>query len=108
MCESAWESISPFVMTLAHGGEDIYDGWIHRAQNAHKLIISIRPLETKEAVAIVSALAQKIKKVRSVGETVVFTRNTQKGRYCLHTAIRCQQWNYRLLFVEKIAFKIIA
>jgi uncharacterized repeat protein (TIGR04076 family) len=27
-CESAWESISPFVMTLAYGGEDIYDGWM--------------------------------------------------------------------------------
>ena len=25
MCESAWESISPFVMTLAHGGENISD-----------------------------------------------------------------------------------
>ena len=41
MCESAWKSISPFVMTLAHGGENIYDGWIHRAQDAHKLIISM-------------------------------------------------------------------
>ena len=27
-CESAWSSLSPFVMTLAHGGEDIYDGWM--------------------------------------------------------------------------------
>lgn len=27
-CDSAWESISPFVMTFAHGGEDIYDGWM--------------------------------------------------------------------------------
>ena len=25
MCESAWESMSPFVMTLAYGGEDIYE-----------------------------------------------------------------------------------
>ena len=24
-CESAWESISPFVMTLAYGGSDIYE-----------------------------------------------------------------------------------
>ena len=31
MCESAWESISPFVMTLAHGGENIYDGWMNFA-----------------------------------------------------------------------------
>ena len=28
LCNSAWESMSPFVMTLAHGGEDIYDGWM--------------------------------------------------------------------------------
>jgi len=34
MCESAWESISPFVMTLAHGGEDIYDGWMKNRRSA--------------------------------------------------------------------------
>ena len=28
LCVSAWESMSPFVMTLAHGGEDLYDGWM--------------------------------------------------------------------------------
>ncbi len=27
-CDSAWESISPFVMTLSYGGRDIYDGWM--------------------------------------------------------------------------------
>ena len=27
-CESAWESISPFVMTLVYGGSDIYEGWM--------------------------------------------------------------------------------
>ena len=27
-CESAWESISAFVMALAHGGENFYDGWM--------------------------------------------------------------------------------
>ena len=27
-CESAWETISPFAMTLAHGGSDIYAGWM--------------------------------------------------------------------------------
>lgn len=27
-CESAWDSISPFVMSLAHGGENFYDGWM--------------------------------------------------------------------------------
>ena len=24
MCQSAWDSMSPFVMTLAHGGSNIY------------------------------------------------------------------------------------
>ena len=34
LCESAWESMSPFVMTLAHGGEDIYDGWMKNKKSA--------------------------------------------------------------------------
>ena len=34
LCESAWESMSPFVMTLAHGGEDIYDGWMKDKRSA--------------------------------------------------------------------------
>lgn len=34
MCESAWESMSPFVMTLAHGGENIYDGWMKNKKSA--------------------------------------------------------------------------
>ena len=33
-CLSAWESISPFVMTLAYGGEDIYDGWMKNKKSA--------------------------------------------------------------------------
>ncbi len=33
-CESAWESISPFVMTLAYGGEDIYSGWMKNKKSA--------------------------------------------------------------------------
>ena len=33
-CQSAWETISPFVMTLAHGGEDIYDGWMKNKRSA--------------------------------------------------------------------------
>jgi len=34
MCESAWESLSPFVMTLAHGGGDFYDGWMKNSKSA--------------------------------------------------------------------------
>ena len=33
-CDSAWDTISPFVMTLAHGGEDIYDGWMRNRKSA--------------------------------------------------------------------------
>ena len=34
MCDSAWETMSPFVMTLAHGGENIYDGWMKNPRSA--------------------------------------------------------------------------
>lgn len=34
MCGSAWESMSPFVMTLAHGGADFYDGWMKNPTSA--------------------------------------------------------------------------
>lgn len=37
LCDSAWESMSPFVMTLAHGGEDIYEGWM---KNKKSVMIS--------------------------------------------------------------------
>ena len=37
MCLSAWESMSPFVMTLAHGGGDLYDGWM---KDPHSAMIS--------------------------------------------------------------------
>ena len=33
-CESAWDSISPFVMTLIYGGENIYDGWMKNKKSA--------------------------------------------------------------------------
>ena len=33
-CDSAWESVSPFVMTLAHGGENFYDGWMKNKKSA--------------------------------------------------------------------------
>ena len=34
MCDSAWENMSAFVMTLAHGGGDLYDGWIKNPKSA--------------------------------------------------------------------------
>ena len=27
-CQSAWDSLSPFVLALAHGGRDFYNGWM--------------------------------------------------------------------------------
>ncbi len=33
-CDSAWDSISPFVMTLAHGGTDLYEGWMKNPRSA--------------------------------------------------------------------------
>lgn len=34
MCESAWKSMYEFVMTLAYGGEDFYDGWMKNKKSA--------------------------------------------------------------------------
>ena len=28
LCQSAWDSMSAFVMALAHGGTDIFNGWM--------------------------------------------------------------------------------
>ena len=33
-CSSAWDSISAFVMTLAHGGGNFYDGWMKNPKSA--------------------------------------------------------------------------
>ena len=33
-CDSAWESISPFVMTLSCGGTNLYDGWMKNPKSA--------------------------------------------------------------------------
>ena len=33
-CDSAWDTLSPFVMTLAHGGGDFYDGWMKNKKSA--------------------------------------------------------------------------
>jgi len=33
-CESAWETVSPFVMTLAHGDGNFYDGWMKNEKSA--------------------------------------------------------------------------
>ena len=33
-CTSAWDSISPFVLALSHGGENFYDGWMKNPKSA--------------------------------------------------------------------------
>ena len=33
-CESAWDTVSAFVMTLAHGGKNFYDGWMKNEKSA--------------------------------------------------------------------------
>ena len=33
-CDSAWETLSPFVMALSHGAEDLYDGWMKNKKSA--------------------------------------------------------------------------
>ena len=34
LCESAWETMSPFVMALAHGAKNFYDGWMKNPKSA--------------------------------------------------------------------------
>ena len=33
-CASAWDTVSPFVLALAHGGENFYDGWMKNPKSA--------------------------------------------------------------------------
>ena len=34
LCLSAWESMSPFVLALVSGGENLYDGWMKNPKSA--------------------------------------------------------------------------
>lgn len=33
-CDSAWDTVSPFVMALSHGAQDFYDGWMKNKKSA--------------------------------------------------------------------------
>ena len=33
-CQSAWDTLSPFVLALAHGGRNFYDGWMKNLRSA--------------------------------------------------------------------------
>lgn len=37
LCDSAWQTLSPFVLALASGGGDFYDGWM---KNPHSAMLS--------------------------------------------------------------------
>ncbi len=34
MCQSAWDSMSAFVLALSHGGENFYNGWMKNPRSA--------------------------------------------------------------------------
>ena len=34
LCLGAWETMSPFVLALSHGGENLYDGWMQDKKSA--------------------------------------------------------------------------
>ena len=33
-CPSAWDTLSPFVLALSHGGENFYDSWMKNPKSA--------------------------------------------------------------------------
>ena len=33
-CDSAWDTLSPFVLALSHGAENFYDGWMKNKKSA--------------------------------------------------------------------------
>ena len=33
-CNSAWDTLSPFVLALSHGAENFYDGWMKNKKSA--------------------------------------------------------------------------
>lgn len=36
-CDSAWQTLSPFALALAHGGKGFYDGWM---KDPHSVMLS--------------------------------------------------------------------
>ena len=34
LCQSAWDTMSPFVLGLSHGAEDFYEGWMKNKKSA--------------------------------------------------------------------------
>ena len=34
LCQSAWDTLSPFVLALSHGAQGLYDGWMKDPRSA--------------------------------------------------------------------------
>ena len=34
LCQSAWDTMPPFVLALSHGGQNFYDGWMKNPRSA--------------------------------------------------------------------------
>ena len=34
LCQSAWDTLSPFVLALSHGAENFYEGWMKNPRSA--------------------------------------------------------------------------
>lgn len=34
LCQSAWDSMSPFVLALSHGAQGLYNGWMKNPRSA--------------------------------------------------------------------------
>ncbi len=34
LCQSAWDTLSPFVLALSHGAENFYEGWMKNPKSA--------------------------------------------------------------------------
>ena len=54
LCESAWQTISPFVMTLAHGGTDLYDGWMKNPASA-MISCTFAPISDRASSQLIGA-----------------------------------------------------
>ena len=75
-CQSAWDTLSPFVLALSHGGENFYDGWM---KNPRSAMLScndgFRPVtflvEALEEEPVVERLRVEYKKSAVCGDIIV-------------------------------------
>ena len=72
LCNSAWDSMSAFVMALSYGAEDIYDGWM---KNKHSAMIScndgFRPVSFLLETIEEKEEAQEISEINNQGQEQV-------------------------------------